>query len=51
MEVGAIAYGSWEQDGAKKEQFALGGLVGYDFGSFIAQAKLASDVSAQRRIW
>jgi hypothetical protein len=45
MEVGAIAYGSWEQDGAKKEQFALGGLVGYDFGSFIAQAKLASDVS------
>ncbi len=46
MEIGAIGYGSWEQDGAKKEQFALGGLVGYDFGSFIAQAKLAGDVSA-----
>ena len=45
LELGAIGYGSWEQAGQKKEQFALGGLVGYDFGSFIAQAKLASDVS------
>jgi hypothetical protein len=53
MEIGTIAYGSWQLDcagnprvcGNKAEQFAIGGLVGYDFGSFIAQAKLASDVS------
>ena len=25
----------------------MGGLVGYDFGSFIAQAKLTSDVEAK----
>ncbi len=52
MEIGAIGYGSWQLDCAgggacpnKRNQFALGGLVGYDFGSFIAQAKLASDVA------
>ena len=28
----------------KASEFAIGGLVGYDFGSFIAQAKLAGDV-------
>ena len=60
MEIGAIAYGSWDLSnstagyltgncggaafGCKQSQFALGGLVGYDFGSFIAQAKLAGDV-------
>jgi hypothetical protein len=56
MEIGAIGYGSWQLDCGgghdcpvgynKLSQFALGGLVGYDFGSFIAQAKLAGDVSA-----
>ena len=45
MELGSIAYGSWDQDGLKEEHFALGGLVGYDFGSFVAQARLGTDVS------
>ena len=45
LELGSIAYGSWDLDGAKEEQFALGGLVGYDFGSFVAQARLGTDVS------
>ena len=51
MEIGAIAYGTWDQDSknglAKASEFAIGGLVGYDFGSFIAQAKLAGDVQAE----
>ncbi len=54
MEVGAIAYGTWDQESfsglAKAEEFAIGGLVGYDFGSFIAQAKLAGDVHAENII-
>ncbi len=50
-ELGAIAYGSWDtgcavNGCAKSSQFAVGGLVGYDFGIFIAQAKLAGDVEA-----
>jgi hypothetical protein len=44
LELGSIAYGSWDLDGAKEEHFALGGLVGYDFGSFVAQARLGTDV-------
>ena len=49
FEVGSIAYGSWEVGCAvsgcnKFAQFAMGGLVGYDFGSFIAQGKLGTDV-------
>ena len=44
MELGSIAYGSWDLDGAKEDHFALGGLVGYDFGGFVAQAKLGTDV-------
>ena len=52
MEIGAIAYGSWdygllETDCKKASEFAIGGLVGYDFGSFIAQAKLAGDVQSE----
>ncbi len=35
---------------AKASEFAIGGLVGYDFGSFIAQAKLAGDVQAENII-
>jgi hypothetical protein len=51
-EIGVIAYGSWDTDCAydfcsKSSEFAIGGLVGYDFGSFIMQAKLAGDVEAQ----
>jgi hypothetical protein len=45
LELGSIAYGAWDLDGAKEEQFAVGGLVGYDFGSFVAQARLGTDVS------
>ena len=58
MEIGAIAYGSWDLNSdansamsvcwrCKQSQFAVGGLVGYDFGSFIAQAKLATDVASE----
>jgi hypothetical protein len=54
MEIGAIAYGTWDQESfsgvAKASEFAIGGLVGYDFGSFIAQAKLAGDVQAENVI-
>jgi len=59
MEVGAIAYGTWDVESykmlsgasqAKAKEFAIGGLVGYDFGSFIAQAKLAGDVQAENVI-
>jgi len=44
LELGTIAYGSWDQDGLKEEHFAVGSLVGYDFGSFVAQFKLGTDV-------
>ncbi len=66
MEIGAIAYGSWDLSNSthayltdtyarscgpnlscKQSQFAVGGLVGYDFGSFIAQGKLAADVAEE----
>jgi hypothetical protein len=58
MEIGVIAYGSWDLDNdlaavctgatfCKQSQFAVGGLVGYDFGSFITQFKLAGDVSQE----
>ena len=63
MEIGAIAYGTWQLDnqlngnvscpvsayrtGCKASEFAMGGLVGYDFGSFVAQAKMAGDVTSE----
>ena len=48
MQVGAVAYGSEDLDGvAKQSQFAVGGLVGYDFGSFSANFKLTQVVSEQ----
>ena len=58
MEIGAIAYGSWDLNSdansamavcwpCKQSQFAVGGLVGYDFGSFVAQAKLAGDIASE----
>jgi hypothetical protein len=59
MEIGAIAYGSWDLDArgyvycavgsdtCKQSQFAVGGLVGYDFGAFITQFKLAADVAEE----
>ena len=49
FEAGVIAFGSWDLSTPtgvdKQSQFALGGLIGYDFGSFSAQAKLSSDVA------
>jgi hypothetical protein len=52
MEIGAVAYGSWDTGCVtsgcnKSSSFAMGGLVGYDFGSFIAQAKLTGDVMSE----
>jgi hypothetical protein len=52
MEIGAIAYGSWVASpkgfsGMNENLFAVGGLVGYDFGSFIAQAKLSGEIEHQ----
>jgi len=60
LETGVVAYGSWDLSnsgaltcyiatgtpigGCKQSQFAVGGLVGYNFGTFIAQAKLTTDV-------
>jgi hypothetical protein len=49
LEVGAIAYGSMDTSTpfrgyAKQGQFAVGGLVGYDFGPVIVQFKVATDV-------
>ena len=60
FETGVVAYGSWDVDAkkiygvnanlAKAEEFAIGTLVGYDFGSFIAQFKLTHDVEAKNVI-
>ena len=58
FETGLVAYGSWDlsdsgftvcypvsgHSSCKQSQFAVGSLVGYDFGAFIAQAKLTTDV-------
>lgn len=49
FEVGAVAFGSTDLnapfDGyAKQSQFAVGGLVGYDFGRINVQMKLTTDV-------
>ncbi len=58
-ETGVVAYGSWDVDSestgahtdqAKAQEFAIGGLVGYDFGSFITQFKLTTDVEAKNII-
>jgi hypothetical protein len=58
-ETGVVAYGSWDLTNSgslscylatgdhtpcKQSQFAVGSLVGYDFGTFVAQAKLTVDV-------
>ena len=55
-EVGLVGYGSTDLNGAfrntdllgavhKQSQFALGGLVGYNFGPVIAQVYLTRDIS------
>jgi len=48
-EIGAVAYGSVMQTGAGLacsgcSQFAVGGLLGYNFGPVITQATIATDV-------
>jgi len=48
FEVGAVGFGSTDLNGPKKmSQFALGGLVGYDFGPVNVQLKLTRDVSEE----
>jgi Putative MetA-pathway of phenol degradation len=55
LELGTIAYGSWDIEYnncdsvtcPRERAFAIGGLVGYDFGSFVAQAKLSAEVMHQ----
>jgi hypothetical protein len=45
-ELGAVAFGSKDLDGPDKlSQFALGGLVGYNFGSFTLQGYITRDIS------
>jgi hypothetical protein len=50
-ELGPVAFGSWDIGSntttpgvARQGQFAVGGLVGYDFGGLYAQAYLTHDV-------
>lgn len=49
FEIGAIAFGSMDTSRpvagyAKQKQFAVGGLVGYDFGAVNAQLRVSRDV-------
>ena len=58
FEIGPVAYGSLDlgvdrsdplyRDYQKTGQFAVGGLVGYNFGRFILQAYVARDVVARQ---
>lgn len=50
FEIGAVAFGSTDLSAptptyAKQSQFAVGGLVGYDFGRFNVQFKLTTDLT------
>ena len=48
FEIGAVAFGSTDLNGPDKlSQFALGGLVGYDFGPVNVQFKVTRDVYEQ----
>ena len=52
IEAGAVAYGSWDLDEpvvgyAKQSQFALGGLLGYDFGGVNVALKLTRTVQQE----
>ncbi|HUO55399.1 MAG TPA: transporter [Rhodoblastus sp.] len=51
-EIGAVGFGSTDLSSpyagyARQSQFALGGLVGYDFGPLKLQLKLTSDLAEQ----
>jgi opacity protein-like surface antigen len=61
-EIGAVGFGSWDVSTPitgylRQSQFALGGLVGYNFGPVVLQAYLTSTVYEQNyggndtRIW
>jgi len=48
-EIGPVAFGSWDVSSPiagylEQSQFAIGGLVGYDFGPVILQAYVTTDV-------
>ncbi len=51
FQIGAVAYGNEDthafNNAAKQSAFAVGGLVGYDFGSFSANFKLTQVVAEQ----
>lgn len=52
FEFGAVGYGTTDLSfnpltGTKSGRFALGGLIGYDFGSFQAQIYVARDVATR----
>jgi len=49
-QIGAVGFGSWDVSTpvagyAKQSQFALGGLLGYDFGKVIVQGYATTDVT------
>jgi Putative MetA-pathway of phenol degradation len=51
-ELGAVGFGSWDVTSpigtyARQSQFALGGLIGYNFGPVTLQAYLTTDVYQQ----
>jgi hypothetical protein len=51
-EIGPVAFGSTDLNSPiagyqKQSQFALGGLVGYDFGPIIMQAYVTTDVTEE----
>jgi hypothetical protein len=47
LSIGPIAFGSWDTTKAEPwSQFAVGGIIGYDFGKFSLQFWLAKDTNA-----
>lgn len=51
-QLGPVAYGSWDLNSPisgyqKQSQFAVGGLVGYDFGSVTLQTYVTTDVTEE----
>ncbi|AWN38185.1 transporter [Methylobacterium radiodurans] len=56
LEIGAVGYGTFNFDigplsaaAGNRGRFALGGLIGYDFGPFTAQLYVARDVATGAR--
>jgi hypothetical protein len=48
-ELGLVAFGGWDLeenfDGSEQERFAIGALVGYDFGRFTLQGYVTQEIS------